>query len=499
MSSSGSVILADSLRAQGIQYMFGIVGIPIVEVAYSAQAAGIKYIGMRNEQSASYAASIIGYLTNRPGVCLVVPGPGLIHALAGIVNAFVNCWPMVVIAGSFDQDQVGMGGFQEWNQISSVQSSCKFSARIETLESIPYLIEKVVRTSLYGRPGPTYIEIPGNLVNELMPGDNISYPPCCPDPPLTLSDPLDVKNAVKCLMEAKRPLVIIGKGAAYSRAEHELRLLLVRANLPFLPTPMGKGVLPDDHPLCVAAARSRALKEADVILLVGARLNWILHFGKPPRFNENVKIIQVDISPEEMSNNVPAHVMLCGNAKSVIKQLSDALCDIGFKGVDPLGNWWSTLRNKIDYNTKLSQSLASQESVPMNFYCAYKQITDYIPRDAIVVNEGANTMDIGRTVVKTHFPRHRLDAGTFGTMGVGTGFAIAAALYTTSLNKSKKQTPVYCIQGDSAFGFSGMEIETAYRYKLPIVFIIMNNSGIYQGLPREQYDDIMKNEDPFIK
>lgn len=492
----GATILSEALKEQGVDYVFGIVGIPIIEVGFGVQSAGIQYIGMRNEQAASYAASAIGYLTKRPAVCLVVPGPGLIHALAGMVNAYINCWPMVVIAGSYDQDQGGMGGFQEWPQLESCHSCCKYLARIENLNSIPFHVEKAVRTSIYGRPGPTYLELPGNLVTNRIAANQITQFQRCPDPPLTLADPECVVKATKCLKNATRPLIVIGKGAAYSRAEDELHSLIIRHKLPFLPTPMGKGVLPDDHPFCVAAARSKALKEADVILLVGARLNWILHFGKPPRYSHDVKIIQVDLCPEEMNCNVSSHIMLCGDATSVIKQLNEELMKGSYFFLDSETPWWKGLREKVDKNIQLNKLQAADKTLPMSFYCAYEEITRFLPRDAFIINEGSSTMDIGRTVLKTYLPRHRLDAGTFGTMGVGCGFSIAAALLSQStLQPSRGQrSRVVSIQGDSAFGFSGMEIETACRYQLPIVFIIMNNNGIYRGVDKEAWMDLTETD-----
>ncbi|XP_065882805.1 2-hydroxyacyl-CoA lyase 1-like [Dysidea avara] len=492
----GASIIAKSIRDQGIEYVFGIVGIPIVEISLALQAEDVKYVGMRNEQAASYAASIIGYLTQRPAVCLVVPGPGVIHALAGIVNAQVNCWPLLVIGGSYDQDQVGMGGFQELPQVEAVSRYCKYATRLETLESIPYHIEKAVRTSTYGRPGVCYIDVPGNMITDAISEDKIRFCPRCLDAPFTLADPLAVRKACKVLSDAVRPLVIIGKGAAYAHAEEEIQEFVIRSNLPFLPTPMGKGVISDTHPLCIAAARSKALAGADVILLIGARLNWILHFGRPPRFNPNVKIIQVDICAEEIGNSVPVHVMLNGHIKSVMKQLNEVMKNNPLK-VSKSSQWWKDLSQKIGSNTRANQLLAADKSLPMSFYCAYNEICSLLPRNAIIVNEGSSTMDIGRTVLFNELPRHRLDAGTFATMGVGCGFAVAAALLSRDSSTAEKER-VVCIQGDSAFGFSGMEFETACRYQLPIIFIVMNNNGIYSGVDKETWEGFLAEKDPTL-
>uniref|UniRef100_A0A674MZI0 2-hydroxyacyl-CoA lyase n=1 Tax=Takifugu rubripes TaxID=31033 RepID=A0A674MZI0_TAKRU len=425
---TGAQLIAESLKTQNVEYMFGIVGVPIIEVAMAAQAAGIKYVGMRNEQA-----------------------------------------------------------------VEACRLFSKFSVRPSSLEVIPSVVEKAVRASMYGRPGACYIDIAGDMVNAKVDRSQIRVVSCCPDPPVSLADHGAVAEAVSVLKTAKRPLVIIGKGAAYSRAETALREFVETSGLPFLPTPMGKGVLPDDHPHCVAAARSRlALLQADVILLLGARLNWILHFGLPPRFDPNVKIIQVDLCAEEMGNNVRPAVALLGDINAVVTQLLQGICKDGWKygsGTE----WWSLLRNKIAANAKISKTLALQSTVPMNYYTVFHHVSQLLPHDCIIISEGANTMDIGRTMLNNYLPRHRLDAGTFGTMGVGLGFAIAAA--TLERSNGEKGRRIVCVEGDSAFGFSGMEVETMCRYNLPVVIIVVNNNGIYSGVDPETWREMAKMGD----
>lgn len=489
---TGAQLIAESLKAQKVEYMFGIVGVPIIEVAMAAQAAGIKYVGMRNEQAACYAASAIGYLTGRPGACLVVSGPGLIHALGGMANANVNCWPVIVIGGSSDRSQETAGAFQEFPQVEACRLYSKFSARPSNLEVIPSVIEKAVRCSMYGRPGACYVDIAGDMVNAKVDRSKVREVSCCPPPPLSAADSSAIADALSVLTAAKRPLVIIGKGAAYAQAESGLREFVEMSGLPFLPTPMGKGVLPDDHPNCVAAARSRALLQADVILLIGARLNWILHFGLPPRFDPNVKIIQVDLCAEEMGNNVRPAVALLGDIGAVVAQLVQRLRNDGWKYRSNT-EWWGALREKISANAKISKALASQSQLPMNYYTVFHHISQLLPRDCIIVSEGANTMDIGRTMLNNYLPRHRLDAGTFGTMGVGLGFAIAAAALEKS--SSGKGQRIVCVEGDSAFGFSGMEVETMCRYNLPVVIIVVNNNGIYSGVDPDTWKEMAKMGD----
>uniref|UniRef100_A0AAQ6AGC2 2-hydroxyacyl-CoA lyase 1 n=1 Tax=Amphiprion ocellaris TaxID=80972 RepID=A0AAQ6AGC2_AMPOC len=483
--------LEECFFLQKVEYMFGIVGVPVIEVAMAAQAAGIKYVGMRNEQAACYAASAIGYLTGRPGSCLVVSGPGLIHALGGMANANINCWPVVVIGGSSDRNQETTGAFQEFPQVEACRLYSKFAARPSSLEAIPSVIEKAARTSMYGRPGACYVDIAGDMVNAKVDRSKVREVSCCPPPPVSLADHDEITKAISVLKTAKAPLIIIGKGAAYGRAETVLKEFVEMSGLPFLPTPMGKGVLPDDHPNCVAAARSRALLQADVVLLLGARLNWILHFGLPPRFNPDVKIIQVELCPEEMGNNVRPAAALLGDINAIVTQLLACVRKEGWKYPSNT-EWWSTLKEKIAANAKMSKALALKETLPMNYYTVFHHISQLLPHDCIIVSEGANTMDIGRTMLNNYLPRHRLDAGTFGTMGVGLGFAIAAAALEKSENSGRR---VVCVEGDSAFGFSGMEVETMCRYNLPVVLIVVNNNGIYSGMDPKTWKEMAKMGD----
>ncbi|XP_025945213.1 2-hydroxyacyl-CoA lyase 1 isoform X4 [Apteryx mantelli] len=456
---SGAHLIAESLKAQNIEYMFGIVGIPITEIAIAAQASGLKYIGMRNEQAACYAASAVGYLTGRPGVCLVVSGPGFLHALGGMANANMNCWPLIVIGGSSDRNQETMGAFQEFPQVEAGRLYNKLTVRPSSLEVIPAVVEKAVRTSIYGRPGSCYIDIPGDFVNLQVNKSSVKYVECCLPPPISMAKQSAVSEAASIIAHSKQPLLIIGKGAAYSHAENNIRKLVDLCGLPFLPTPMAKGVVPDNHPNCVAAARSTALQYADVIILLGARLNWILHFGLPPRFRQEVKVIQIDICAEELGNNVRPAASLLGDINTVTKQLLEEFSKRPWK-YPSSSQWWKRLREKIMNNEEKSKGLELQKSLPMNYYTVFRHIRELIPRDCILVSEGANTMDIGRTMLPNYHPRQRLDAGTFGTMGVGLGFAIAAAMVAKDRTPEKR---VICIEGDSAFGFSGMELETICR------------------------------------
>lgn len=481
----GRDVLAQALKSQGVEFVFGVVGYPIVEFGFTLQHLGIKYVGMRNEQAASYAAAAVGYLTGRPGCVLVVPGPGAVHALAGMGNASANGWPLLCIAGSSELGQDGLGAFQEalppqggaQMQVQMPYAVCKYAVKAAEAARIPYFVEQAVRYSIMGRPGAAYVEVAGDTLRDEV-KEEIHYPPKCADPPMSPALESDIKRALACLAGAKSPLLIVGKGAAYAGASPELSEFVEKTGTPFLPTPMGKGVLPDDHPLCVSSARSGALKGADVILLVGARLNWILHYGRPPRYQRGVKVIHVELLPEEVGHSIPAEVALIGHAKTISAQLVAGLAAAPFKAPTA---WTGGLQQEGQKSQAIFASHASNRASPMNYYCALGIINKHTPRDAVVMNEGSDTMDIGRTVLNNYLPRKRLDAATWGTMGVGLGQAIASALVCPNPG-------CVAVMGDSAFGFSGMELEVVCRLQLPVVIVVINNNGIGPMNPTEYSD-----------
>jgi len=494
----GATVLARALKRQGVEHMFGIVGFPVFGVASAAQKEGIRYIGFRNEQAASYAAGAVGYLTGRPGACLTVSGPGMVHGIAGLANAWANGWPMILLSGAPDSYQDGMGSFQECPQVEAARPWVKAGLRPDGIERVPFHVEQLVRTSISGRPGAVYLDLPNDILSGEVEEERAPLPPRCAEPPRPGVDAAEIERALALLREAKRPLVIVGKGAAQARAEVEVRELIERTRLPFLASPMGKGVLPDDHELSVAPARSTALAEADLVFLIGARLNWIMHFGLPPRFAPDVKVIQMDIAAEEIGRNVPAAAALVGDARAATGEINRVLAKQPW-GYPSETDWWQRLREKVAENRAAVEAMERDDSVPMGYYRVLREVRERLPRDAIICSEGANTMDIGRSSLPNFSPRHRLDAGTFGTMGVGLGFAIAAA----AVHPEKK---VVAVEGDSAFGFSGMEVEVMCRYRMPITIVVINNNGIGGGvaelkgdrippsvyLPNARYDRVME-------
>jgi 2-hydroxyacyl-CoA lyase 1 len=469
----GATIIAKSLKQQGVEYVFGIVGIPVTTIAGACQKEGMTYIGVRHEQAAAYAAQAISYMTGKMGVALVVSGPGMTNALTAFGNAWANCWPMLLIGGASDLSQRGMGAFQECPQVEIARPIAKWAQQETQIERIPAAIEAAIRTAMYGRPGPAYLDLPAELILGTVDEEKVQYPPPVPPAPRPMAGPAAVQGAITALKSAERPLVIVGKGAAWSQAEQAVQKFVDSTQLPYLASPMGKGVIADDHPLSVAAGRTYALQNADLVFLVGARLNWIMHFGLPPRFAENVRVVQLDIAPEEIGRNVPTEVALIGDIKAVIGQINEALEAEPWQ-FGKENDWRFGLKEAIEKNVSNTTAMYADDSVPMGYYRMLKELKEAMPRDAYVVSEGASTMDIGRQVLDNYLPRHRLDAGTWGTMGVGPGFALAAQV-------ANPDKVVIDLEGDSAFGFDGLEVEVACRHNLPIVFVVANNNGIGGG------------------
>ncbi len=471
----GATLIARSLKQQGIDHLFGVVGFPITAIAAAAQKEGVAYLGMRNEQSAAYAAAAYGYLTGRPGACVTVTGPGVVHGLSGLANAQQNCWPMILIGGASETYRGGMGAFQEERQVLIASPFCKFAHGIESVARIPFYVEMATRNAIYGRPGATYLDMPDDIIRGTCELDKIAEAERVPEPPRMVAPAESVEAALDLLEKAQRPLVLVGKGMAWSRAEDEVRAFIERTQVPFVRSPMGKGVMPDDHPLSAGAARTLALQEADVIFLMGARFNWIFHFGLPPRFSKNVKVIQLDIAPEEIGHNKSTEVALVGDGKAIMTQLNKAL--VNRQWFHPKDTpWRQALTKKATENAATIKPQIDDDQGPANYYRALRDVAAWMPKDAILSAEGAGTMDIGLTQLPSFNARSVLNAGTYGTMGVGLGQAIAAAV-------SDPSRPVVHLSGDSAIGFSGMEMETLVRYNLPVKIVVLNNGGIGPGMP----------------
>jgi oxalyl-CoA decarboxylase len=483
--TDGFNLLIDALKLNDINTIYGVPGIPITDFGRMAQASGIRVVSFRHEQSAGYAASIAGFLTKKPGVCLTVSAPGFLNGLTALAHATTNCFPMILLSGSSEREIVDLqqGDYEEMDQLAIAKPLCKAAYRVLHAQDIGIGLARAIRAAVSGRPGGVYLDLPAKLFGQVMDAakGKQSLVKVIDAAPAQIPAPDAVKRAIDVLKSAKKPLIILGKGAAYAQADDAIRQLVEKTGAPFLPMSMGKGLLPDTHPQCAGAARSTVLRDSDVVLLIGARLNWLLSHGKGKAWGEAPKkFIQIDIEPKEMDSNVEIVAPVVGDIGSCVKAMLDGM---GGNWPKAAADWTGAVSKKREENVATMAPRLMNNNVPMDYHGALGvQRTVIKDRpETILVNEGANTLDLARGVIDIYKPRKRLDVGTWGIMGIGMGQAVAAAVETGH--------PVLAVEGDSAFGFSGMEVETICRYKLPVCIVIFNNDGIYRGTDVNQTSD----------
>ncbi|MDA7945848.1 MAG: oxalyl-CoA decarboxylase [Hyphomicrobiaceae bacterium] len=475
--TDGFHLIIEALKLNGINTIYNVPGIPITDLGRYMQAEGMRVLSFRHEQHAGYAAAIAGYLTKKPGVCMTVSAPGFLNGLTALAHATTNCYPMILLSGSSEREIVDLqqGDYEEMDQLAIAKPLCKAAFRILHAEDIGIGIARAIRAAVSGRPGGVYLDLPAQLMAQTMDAaaGEKSLVKVIDPAPAQLPAPEAITRALEVLKNAKRPLIILGKGAAYAQADDEIRALVEKSGIPYLPMSMAKGLLPDTHPQSAGPARSLVLKESDTVMLIGARLNWLLSHGKGKAWGDNEKkFIHIDIEPTEMDSNVEIAAPVVGDIGSCVTALLDAMGD---DWAPPPTEWTEAVNTKRQSNIERMAPRLQNNNVPMDFHGALGVLRTIIAErpDAILVNEGANTLDFARGIIDMYKPRKRLDVGTWGVMGIGMGQAIAAAVETGH--------PVLAVEGDSAFGFSGMEIETVCRYNLPVCIVVFNNGGIYRG------------------
>lgn len=475
---TGMDILVRALKMVGIDTMYGLVGIPVTELAYIAQGRGIRFVSFRHEQQAGMAAATHGFLTGKPGVLLTVSSLGFLNGLTATTNATVNCYPMIQISGSSQREPIDLeqGTYEGLDQLATAKPLVKAAYRVNRPEDIPTAVVRAYRAAISGRPGGVYLDVTTPSLGAIMnaaDADKLFYEPVdlCPDMP---ASPAAVKRAADLLASAKRPAMVIGKGAAYARVEDLLKQLVDLTGIPYLPMSMGKGTLPDAAPNSAMACRSTIMEQADVVILAGARLNWLLSRGHG-KWSPDTKFIQLDIDPEEIDINRPIAAPVVGDLRSSLMAL---VAEMGTRKMSTDPAWLPSLQAMTkEKNAKFAQRLqANAAAQPMDHWTALGAIKPVMAAnpDVILVNEGANTLDDTRDTLDMSLPRHRIDCATWAIMGMGMGSAVGAAVAT---GKS-----VVAIEGDSAFGFSGMDFSTICRFNLPVTVVIFNNGGIYNGI-----------------
>jgi oxalyl-CoA decarboxylase len=488
--TDGFQLVIEALKLNGIDTIFGLPGIPITDLTRKLQAAGMRVISFRHEQNAGYAASIAGFMTGKPGICLTVSAPGFLNGLTSLANATTNCFPMILISGSSEREIVDLqqGDYEEMDQLAIARPHAKAAFRVLHAEDIGVGVARAIRAALSGRPGGVYLDLPAKLFPQTIDAEagRKSLIEVVDPAPRQIPAPDAVQRALDLLKGAKRPLIILGKGAAYAQADVDIRALVERTGIPYLPMSMAKGLLPDTHEQSASAARSYVLPEADVVMLIGARLNWLLSQGKGKTWGGNSakdwggqKFVQIDISPQEADSNVRIDAPVVGDIGSCVSAMLGAIdaTENATAGSwpKPPAEWLDAIAERRTKNiAKMGESLAKNPT-PMNYHSALNVVRDIVKAnpDAILVNEGANALDFTRSIVDMYKPRKRLDVGTWGVMGIGMGFSVAAAVVSGE--------QVIAVEGDSAFGFSGMECETICRYNLPVCVVILNNNGVYRG------------------
>jgi oxalyl-CoA decarboxylase len=482
-TTDGFQLVIDALKLNGIDTIFGLPGIPITDLTRKAQAEGMRVISFRHEQNAGNAAAIAGFMTQKPGICLTVSAPGFLNGLTALANATTNCFPMILVSGSSEREIVDLqqGDYEEMDQLAIARPLAKAAFRVLNAEDIGVGVARAIRAAVSGRPGGVYLDLPAKVFAQTLDAEaGRSTLIKVVDPaPRQIPAQDAVQRALELLKGAKRPLILLGKGAAYAQADADIRALIEKTGIPYLPMSMAKGLLPDTHEQSAAAARSFVLPESDVVMLIGARLNWLLSHGKGKTWGGKghkewggQQFIQVDISPQEADSNVRVDAPVVGDIGSCVSAL---LAGIGAGWPKPPADWLAAIAERKQKNIARMAETLARDPTPMNFHSALAVVRDIVKAnpDAILVNEGANALDFTRSIVDMYKPRKRLDVGTWGVMGIGMGFAVAAAVVS--------KQPVIAVEGDSAFGFSGMEVETICRYDLPVCVVIFNNNGVYRG------------------
>ena len=470
MATTGSEILARALKRQGTEVLFYLMGGPMLAAESACIAEGIRMIDVRHEQAAAMMAHAYSRVLNRPGVCMAASGPGTTNLVTGVANAFVDSAPVVAIGGSSPVSQLGKGAFQEMDQIAMMRPIVRWAERVYDPRRIPELVATAFRHACGGRPGPVYLDLPGDVLYHRVEDAEVAWAE--PFDPRTRArpagDPDLVRRTVDLLARAERPVLISGSGILWSDAAAELQALVDELGIPFYTTPQGRGVVAEDHALCFSHARSTAFREADVIIAVGTRLNYVIGYAQPPRFAAGAKLVQIDLDPAEIGRNRAADIGIVGDAKAVLRQLVEAAD--GRVEAKRYAEWLAHLGSVNRGKRADSEAAMSTDQVPIHPLRLCKEVRDFLDRDAILVVDGQEILNYGRQAIPTYAAGHRLNSGPFGTMGVGLPYGLGA-------KAAKPETQVLVLHGDGSFGLNAMELDTAARHQLPVITVISLNGG----------------------
>lgn len=489
---TGMYILAESLKRMGVDTVYGLVGIPVTEAAYAIQKLGMKFVSFRFEQQAGHAAATHGYLTKKPGVFLTVSSLGFLNGLGATANANVNCYPVIQISGASDPTMVdmNMGTYEQLDQLNTAKPMVKAAFRCSHAKDIPSAIARAFRAATSGRPGGVYIDMTTPALGEIMNAADVEklfYSPVDLESAVAPNQ-ASVQRAVDILTSAKRPAILLGKGAAYAQVDEKIKELIETYRIPYLPMSMAKGLMPDEGELSAISCRSMIMEQADTVMVIGARLNWMNSFGHG-KWNENIQFIQLDVDPQEIDVNRPISAPVVGDMGLALDAI---LATLKGRSMSTDPTWIPSLQaHTAEANAKFEARLkAAASAQPMTHWSALSAIKPVLAAnpDVILINEGANTLDDTRDTISMSLPRHRVDCATWAIMGMGMGSAVGAAVATGK--------HVVAIEGDSAFGFSGMDFSTICRFKLPVTVVIFNNGGIYNSMGVNPSTNPANDSDP---
>ena len=476
---SGNDLVGETLKRIGVDTMFFIMGGPINDALTSAMKRGVRGIDVRHEQAAAMSAQAYARVKNKPGLCLGASGPGTINLTTGLANALIDCCPVVAFGGSSPLKDLGTGTFQEIDQVAIMKPVTKWADRVYEARRIPEMIDLAFRRSIAGKPGPVYLDLPSDVLYEEIDEAGVKWP----DLTRTLArskpqgDPALIEEAVKLLERSSRPVVLSGSGVLWSDGVEPLRQWIETTGMPIYTTPQGRGVLPEDHPHAFLNARSTAMKEADLYLVVGTRLNYVFAQLQPPRMSGTAKVIRIDIDPAEIGSSPRVDVGIVGDAGTVMRQLLAA----GAGRVDGgrTADWRGHLAAIEAAKQPEQEKALSTDKRPIHPLRLCKEVRDFIDRDAILVVDGQEILNYGRQSIPTFNPRHRINSGTFGTMGVGMPFGVGA-------KAAQPDKQVVVLHGDGSFGLNAMELDTAARHNLPVIVVISLNGGWTADPKREK-------------
>lgn len=463
----GNTILAKALKQHGIDTLFYLMGGPMCDAQTACADEGMRLIDVRHEQAAAMMASAYARIKRRPAAVMAASGPGTANLVTGVANAWADGAPLIAIGGNSAVRDEGKLSFQETDQVAMFRPITRWAERCTDATRIPEFVAAAFRAAFGPQPGPVYLDMPGDIVYRKVPDETVHWVTPMNERPRAHGDPADIERAVELLGRAERPVLIFGSGALWSGAEEALRSFVDRFGIPFWTTPQGRGAIPEDHALSFLAARSTAFRECDAIVQIGTRQNYVFNFLRPPAWNPDARLIQVDTDVRELGRNRVPEVGIVGDARAVLQALV-AAAPTSLKPARYQA-WTERLARKERESQQKAEASMSTDAVPIHPARLCKEIRDWIPRDAIVVADGQEVLNIARRTIPFYLPRS-INAGPWGTMGVGLPSALGAKV-------AMPDAPVVAIHGDGSFGFNAMELDTAVRHDLPIINIISNNNG----------------------